>query len=124
VLGGLDNWWSGVAEVLFGRSCELALIGAFAERAGTGGEALLLVGEPGAGKTVLLDAAAGTAAEAGMWVLRAAGVRFEADLAFSGLHQALLPLLDEFTRFDAVHRGALNAALGSSASPAPAVRRG
>ena len=118
MLGGLDNWWSGVAEVLFGRSCELALIGAFAERAGTGGEALLLVGEPGDGKTVLLDAAAG------MWVLRAAGVRFEADLAFSGLHQALLPLLDEFTRLDAVHRGALNAALGYGASPAPAVRRG
>src|SRR6516225_8377075 len=63
VPGGLDNRWSGVAEVLIGRSTELALIGAFVERAGTGGEALLLVGEPGAGKTALLDAAADAAEE-------------------------------------------------------------
>jgi hypothetical protein len=81
-----------------------------------GGEALLLLGDPGVGKTALLDAAASAAAEAGMWVLRAAGVQFEADLAFSGLHQVLLPLQGEFGRLDAVHRGALNAALGYGAS--------
>ena len=42
---------SGVAEVLVGRSGELALIGAFIERAQTGGEALLLFGSraPGNG---------------------------------------------------------------------------
>ena len=61
-LDGLDNRRSGVAEVLVGRSGELALISAFVERARTGGEALLLFGEPGAGKTALLDAAADAAA--------------------------------------------------------------
>ena len=58
VVEGLDNRRLGVAEVLFGRSSELKLISAFAERAAAGGEALLLFGEAGAGKTVLLDAAA------------------------------------------------------------------
>ena len=90
--GQPGNRWSRVAEILFGRSTELALIGAFVERAGTGGEALLLAGEAGAGKTALLDAAAGAAEEAGTRVLRAAGVEFEADLTYSGLHQVLLPL--------------------------------
>jgi hypothetical protein len=44
---GLDNSVGGVAEVLFGRDSELALIGAFVERAGTGDEALLLMGNRG-----------------------------------------------------------------------------
>ena len=109
----------GVAGVLVGRSAELALVGAFAERVRTGGEALLLFGEPGAGKTVLLDVAAGAAAEAGAWVLRAAGVEFEADLAYSGLHQVLLPLLGEFGQLSAAHRDALNVALGYGEGPVP-----
>ena len=101
-----------MAEVLVGRSGELALIGAFVERACTGGDTLLLFGEPGAGKTALLDAAAGAASDAGIVVLRAAGVEFEADLAFSGLHQVLLPLLDVFGELNAAHRDGLNVALG------------
>jgi DNA-binding CsgD family transcriptional regulator len=108
-----------MAEVLVGRSSELAAITAFVKRAGTDGEALLLLGEPGVGKTALLDAAASAAADAKMLVMRAVGVEFEADLAYSGLHQVLLPLLDEFGRLDAAHRGALSAALGYGASPAP-----
>ncbi len=108
-----------MAEVLVGRSGELALISAFSGRARTCGEALLLSGEPGAGKTALLDAAADAAAEAGTLVLRAAGAEFEADLAFSGLHQALLPLLDEFSQLSAAHRDALNVALGYGQGPPP-----
>ena len=102
-----------------GRGGELALIGAFIERACTGGDTLLLFGEPGAGKTALLDAAAGAASDAGTLVLRAAGVEFEADLAFSGLHQVLLPLLDEFGQLSAAHRDALNVALGYGEGPPP-----
>ena len=102
-----------------GRGGELALIGAFVERACTGGDTLLLFGEPGAGKTALLDAAAGTASDAGTLVLRAAGVEFEADLPFSGLHQVLLPLLDEFGQLSAAHRDALNVALGYGEGPPP-----
>lgn len=108
-----------MARVLVGRSDELALISAFVERVRTGGEALLLFGEPGAGKTVLLDAAADVAMQAGFLVLRAAGVEFEADLSFSALHQVLLPLLGEFARLSAGHRDALNAALGYREGPPP-----
>ena len=115
----MDNRRAGVAEVLVGRSGELALIGAFFGRACTGGDTLLLFGEPGAGKTALLDAVAGAASEAGTWVLRAAGVEFEADLTFSGLHQVLLPLLDEFGQLGAAHRDALNVALGYGEGPPP-----
>src|SRR5271169_3465166 len=117
--GQLGQPAGGVAEVLVGRSGELALIGAFAGRACTGGDTLLLFGEPGAGKTALLDAAAGAASDAGTLVLRAAGVEFEADLAFSGLHQVLLPLLDEFGQLSAAHRDALNVALGYGEGPPP-----
>jgi DNA-binding CsgD family transcriptional regulator len=109
----------GVAEVLVGRASELAAVSAFAERARTGGEALLLFGEPGAGKTVLLDAAAEAAAEAGTWVLRAAGVEFEADLTYAGLHQVLLPVSGQFERLGAAHRDALNVALGYGEGPPP-----
>ena len=52
-------------------------------------------------------------------MLRAAGAEFEADLAFSGLHQALLPLLDEFGQLSAAHRDALNIALGYGEGPPP-----
>ncbi len=105
--------------VLVGRNDELALVSAFMERARTGGEPLLLFGEPGAGKTALLDSAAETAAEAGTWVLRAAGVEFEADLTYSGLHQVLLPVSGQFERLNTAHRDALNVALGYGEGPPP-----
>jgi predicted ATPase len=109
----------GLTKSLVGRSRDLTLIGAFLDRAGTDGEALLLSGEPGVGKTALLDAAADAASEAGTWVLRAAGVEFEADMPYSGLHQALLPLYQEFPQLSATHRDALNVALGFGEGPAP-----
>ena len=64
-------------EALVGRGPELALIDAFVERAADVGEALVLFGEPGIGKTVLLDSAAQTALAAGTQVIRASGVEFE-----------------------------------------------
>jgi len=103
---------------LIGRNRELELIREFLERAGTGGDALVLRGDPGVGKSVLLDAAAREATVAGT-VLRAGGVQFEAEIAYSGLHQALLPLHDEIPRLKAAHRDALNVALGFGAGAAP-----
>jgi hypothetical protein len=81
------------AEAPVGRSRELDAIRAFLDRAATDGDALLLFGEPGVGKTALLNAAADEALAAGARVLRAAGVEFEAEMSFSALNQALLPLL-------------------------------
>ncbi|MDT7715786.1 MAG: hypothetical protein QOH09_1778 [Pseudonocardiales bacterium] len=114
-----DNAQCGVTKALVGRGGEFALIGAFLDRAAAGGEALLLCGEPGAGKTALLDATAAAASEAGVRVLRAAGVEFEADMAFSVLHQVLIPLQEEFSQLSDTHRAALNVALGFGEGPAP-----
>ena len=58
-----------------------------------GGEGRVLVvrGEPGVGKTVLLEYAEHAA---GCRVARAAGVESEMELPFAGLHQLCAPLLD------------------------------
>jgi hypothetical protein len=77
-------------EALIGRRGELAAIQAFVQRTRRDGQAVVLVGEPGVGKTLLLDAAANMAESAGARVLRASGVEFEAELSFSGLNQILL----------------------------------
>lgn len=53
---------------------------------------LLLHGEAGIGKTTLLDYAVAHAE--GVSVLRVEGIESEMELAFGGLHQLLLPVLD------------------------------
>ncbi|MGO9976017.1 MAG: ATP-binding protein [Solirubrobacteraceae bacterium] len=109
----------GEARALIGRGPELELIMSFLDRAVTDGEALLLLGEPGVGKTALLEVAAASASAAGGLVLRAAGVEFEAELTFSGLHQALVPLHEEFDELDALHCEALKVAVGLGEGPPP-----
>ena len=51
-------------------------------------------GDPGVGKTVLLDYLAGRA-RTGCRVARAVGVQSEMELAFAGLHQLCAPMLDQ-----------------------------
>ena len=104
---------------LIGRDGELAQIREFVDRASSSGDAMLLMGEPGVGKTALLDAAAERAMARGVRVLRASGVEFEADVPFAGLHQVLVPLAADFEHLCNPHRGALNIALGFGGSPAP-----
>jgi DNA-binding CsgD family transcriptional regulator len=104
------------APGLPGRELDLDVIRTFVSGVADGGGALVLSGEPGVGKSALLDAAAGMAAEAGIRVLRAAGAGFE-DVSFAGLNQVLLPLRDEFGLLDALQRNALNVALGLDDGP-------
>jgi DNA-binding CsgD family transcriptional regulator/ABC-type transport system involved in cytochrome c biogenesis ATPase subunit len=106
-------------DTLIGRRGELATVRGLIERARADGEALLIVGEPGVGKTVLLDAAADIAQSATACVLRASGVEFEAGISFSGLNQVLLPLLAGVAHLTASHRDALNVALGFGEGSAP-----
>jgi DNA-binding CsgD family transcriptional regulator len=110
---------AGVGTPLIGREPELDLIVSFIGRAARDGGALLLLGEPGVGKSALLEAGAQAASAAGARILCAAGVEFEADIPFSGLHQILLPLHDELARLRPVHRDALNVALGFGEGPEP-----
>src|SRR5208282_6849402 len=83
------------------------------------GESRVLVvrGDPGVGKTVLLDYLAGRAR--GCRVARAAGVQSEMELAFAGLHQLCAPMLDHLDRIPVPQREALRTAFGLSAGPPP-----
>jgi DNA-binding CsgD family transcriptional regulator len=74
-------------------------------------------GEPGVGKTALVDYLAERAS--GCLVTRAAGVQSEMELAFAGLHQLCVPMLDHAEALPIPQRKALWAAFGLSAGPAP-----
>ena len=79
--------------------------------------ALVVHGEPGVGKTALLEYLAGQAS--GCRVAHAGGVQAEMELAFAVLHQLCAPMLDRLERLPAPQRDALRTAFGLSAGPAP-----
>src|SRR3954454_7505074 len=70
---------------------------------------LSLVGEPGIGKTSLLDHAAAQAE--GMQVLRARGIQSEAEVPFAGLAELLRPALPALDRIPRPQARALAGAL-------------
>ncbi|MEU7838687.1 AAA family ATPase [Nonomuraea sp. NPDC049129] len=84
--------------------------------------ALVVHGEAGLGKTVLLDSVV-PAAVPGSTILRAAGAEFEQELAFTALHRLCLPLLGLTGRLPTPQRAALQAAfdLGEGSAPEPLV---
>ena len=83
------------------------------------GESRVLVmrGDPGVGKTVLLDYLADRASECR--IARAAGVQSEMELAFAGLHQLCAPMLEHLEAIPAPQREALRTAFGLAAGPPP-----
>jgi DNA-binding CsgD family transcriptional regulator len=103
---------------LRGRSSEVSVLAGLiaAVRAGES-RVLVLRGEPGVGKTALLDHLAGQAE--GCRVVRVAGVQSEIELAFAGLHQLLAPMLDQLEQLPVPQREALQTAFGMSTGPAP-----
>jgi DNA-binding CsgD family transcriptional regulator len=79
--------------------------------------ALVVHGEPGVGKTALLDYLAGQAS--GCRLTRAAGVESEMEFAYAGLQQLCAPMLDRLEHLPAPQHDALATAFGISAGPAP-----
>jgi DNA-binding CsgD family transcriptional regulator len=115
-----DQAGTGPAE-LFGREPEIEQLRLFVSRIPLGaGEALLLSGDPGVGKTALLDQAAAIAARSGVRLLRATGSQFEADISFAALHQLLHPCLAELPQLSPLLARALNVALSLGEGPPPA----
>jgi DNA-binding CsgD family transcriptional regulator len=80
---------------------------------------LVIRGEPGMGKTVLLDYLAGRASDGACLVTRATGVQSEMELAFAGLHQLCVPMLSHAERLPEPQRDALRTAFGLDAGPPP-----
>jgi DNA-binding CsgD family transcriptional regulator len=79
--------------------------------------ALVVCGEPGIGKTALLDYVAERAD--GCRVLRAVGVEADMELPFAGLQLLCAPLLDGLERLPPPQRDALGTAVGVSAGAPP-----
>jgi hypothetical protein len=105
---------------LVGREPEIQQLQLLAGRIANGsGDALLLSGDPGVGKTSLLDVAAAIAADSGLRLLRATGSQFEADISYAALHQLIHPCLGEVPRLSPQLAGALNVALGLGEGPPP-----
>jgi hypothetical protein len=78
---------------------------------------LLVRGDPGVGKTALLNYVAERAS--GCQVVRVAGVQSEMELAFAGLHLLCAPMLDRLDRLPVPQREALRTAFGLSTGPPP-----
>jgi len=105
--------------VLYGRAAEQSVIDELlaGTRAGRSG-VLVIRGDPGIGKTTLLDYAARSADAAGgpgrvgMRVIRGGGVESEAELPFAGLHLLLGPALDRLPALPQPQQDALGVALG------------
>ncbi len=79
--------------------------------------ALVVRGEPGVGKTALLEYAIDAASD--LRVLRAVGVESEMELPFAALHQLCSPMLDRLDRLPGPQRDALATTFGVSAGAVP-----
>jgi DNA-binding CsgD family transcriptional regulator len=78
---------------------------------------LVLRGEAGIGKTVLLEWAAGQAQD--MHLARVAGIQAEMGMGFAGVHHVLVPFLGGLDALPPPQRQALESAFGLVAGPAP-----
>jgi DNA-binding CsgD family transcriptional regulator len=103
---------------LRGRRSECARLDRVLDAARRGeSRVLVLRGEPGIGKTALLDYAISSAPD--LHVLRAAGVESEMELAFASLQHLCAPLLDRLGHLPSPQQDALRVAFGLSSGQAP-----
>src|SRR3954451_22455516 len=106
---------------LLGRRAEVERVTSLLDGIESGGGALVLRGEPGIGKSRLLQHAAAVAHDRGIAVLSTTGVQSEARIGFAGLHQLLRPVRTLTDRLVPICQMALNAAFGliEETSPSP-----
>ena len=103
---------------LVNRARETAALAAMLDTVRSGmSAALVLRGEPGIGKTALLDHMISAATD--FRVARAVGIESEMELGFAGLHQLVVPFLPQLDRLPVPQRDALASAFGLMAGAAP-----
>ena len=106
------------ATQLKGRRAELRVLDDLVAAVRAGESRVLVVrGEPGMGKTALLEYLLERAA--GCRIARTAGVESEMELAFAGLYQLCAPFLDRIERLPGPQRDALSTAFNLRDGPAP-----
>jgi len=109
------------SALIVGRDAALTRLRGLVDPAPPTSRVLLVTGEAGMGKTVLLADTAERARAAGMRVLSVTGRESESKLAFAGLHQLLRPVLPTAAGLPGPQARALLGALGLS-DPGPADR--
>src|SRR4051812_48028485 len=97
---------------LLGRLEEQRLLTSLLDDVADRGQALVVHGEPGIGKSRLLSETDRAARARGMAVLFTTGVQSEAHLPFAGLHQLLRPVRGRASELREPQRAALDAAFG------------
>ncbi|MDX6628379.1 MAG: hypothetical protein QOH00_625 [Gaiellales bacterium] len=103
---------------LFGRERERSVLERLLDAARKGhGSVLVVLGDPGIGKTALLAYAVEAAAE--FRVVRAAGVEGEMELDYAALQQLCAPILELTERLPDPQRDALGVAFGLRSGQAP-----
>ena len=103
---------------IIGREAEFARLRGLVDPVPRASQVLLVLGEAGLGKSVLLADAAERARAAGMRVLSVTGRESESRLAFAGLHQLLRPVLSGAAGLPWRQARALLGALGLDTDPA------
>jgi DNA-binding CsgD family transcriptional regulator len=107
-----------VGAALVGRGLECATVDRLLGEIRDGASRALVVrGDPGIGKSALLDYASGAAA--GFLVIRVTGVESEMEFAFAALQQACAPLLKHLDQLPAPQAAALRVAFGLSQAEPP-----
>lgn len=105
---------------LVGRDAELLVLTGALDHARRGrGTAVLVDGDPGIGKSALLERVAVDATADVRFVLRARGVRSGTEIPFGGLHGLLHPLLPFAAALPDRQASALDVAFGRRDGPAP-----
>jgi len=103
---------------LRGRHYERGVLDRFVDSVRSGRSQVLVVrGEPGVGKSALLGYLLRGAS--GCRVAQAAGIEYEMELPYAGLHQLCVPILDLRKRLPEPQRDALETAFGLSAKAPP-----
>ena len=104
---------------MIGRSEERAAVSRLVAEVVTSGQAVMIQGEAGIGKTALVAAAVERALAAGFRELRCTGVQSETTEGFAGLHELLHPVLDLVDTLPTRQREALSTAFGLAEGPSP-----
>src|SRR4051794_38632953 len=109
---------SGPPAELLGRRSDCETLDRLLAEVGAGeSRALVVRGDPGIGKTALLEYARERAL--GCRVARLAGIESEMELALAGLHQLCGPMLDRLDRLPPPQRQALGTAFALKAGDPP-----
>lgn len=108
-----------MSGLIVGRESELAILRRAVDRPPEAPRVIAMHGDPGVGKSILLQATVAYAKSQGRLVLGGTGYEIEAELAFAGLHQLLAPVLHYLDEIEPYHRTALRRALGIEPGAVP-----